>query len=180
MENGSEHHRHPFKIRLAVGLCMLAMGFFGVIITDIKQTGEWDYWLIVAPIYALFSLFLSYYLHKRGLRETFVTLWHELFHWIGLILSVSLISYLVKIGLIGRFEASLEVLTLLALATYLAGIYIELTFLPIGLALGLFTATIAFFDEYLYSIIVPLLFLAIMGIYLLLKFEKKMKRKSDL
>lgn len=57
------------------------------------------------------------------------TIWHELVQWFGLALAVYLVSIFVNIGLIGRFEAGLVVLTMLALNTFITGIYVESTFL---------------------------------------------------
>jgi hypothetical protein len=51
-------------------------------------------------------------------------------------------------------------LTLMALGIFLAGIYIETTFLFVGIALGVFAAVVAFIDEYLYAITIPLLLIA--------------------
>ncbi len=66
---------------------------------------------------------LSWHVKKKGWRTTLVTLWHEAAHWAGLIASIFIAAYFVRIGMIGRFEASLLTLLLLALATYLAGVY---------------------------------------------------------
>ena len=97
------------------------------------------------------KLRLKLALKKIRVEKEAVTVWQELLHWAGLMLAICLISYVVHIGLQNRFEASIEVLILLALTTYLAGVYIEVSFIPIGILLGGFAAGIAFFDEYLYE-----------------------------
>lgn len=143
-------------MRLGVGLVMLLMGFIGLVLTDTEKEGAWSYWRWTAVAYAAMSLGLSWHLKKSGWKKEVVTLWQELLHWAGLMFAIWLVSYVVHIGLQNRFEASIEVLILLALATYLAGVYIEMSFIPIGILLGLFAAGIAFLDEYLYGILVPL------------------------
>ncbi|MBS0652262.1 MAG: hypothetical protein JSR39_01905 [Verrucomicrobia bacterium] len=150
-----------WKVRLIVGLIMLLFGFIGLVITNAQKQGAWNYWRWISVVYAVLSLGLSWHLKKTGWKKELVTLWQELLHWTGLLLSIWLVSFVVHIGLQDRFEASLEVLILLALTTYLAGIYIEVSFIPIGLLLGIFAAGLAFFDEYLYAMIVPLTILAI-------------------
>ena len=87
---------------------------------------------------------------------TVATIWHELAQWFGLILAVYLISTFVNIGLMGRFEAGLVVLTLLALTIFIAGIYVETTFILIGLLLGIFAAGAAVLAAYIYTIMLPL------------------------
>ena len=46
-------------------------------------------------------------------------------------------------------------LLLLALTTYLAGVYIEPTCIVVGILLGIFAAGIALLDTYLYNVLLP-------------------------
>ncbi len=172
-----KHPGRALKLRLFVALLMLTLGFIGVIITDIKKDGAWTYWQWVAALYALLSLGLSWHLKKQGWRTTVVTLWHEVAHWAGLIGAVFIAAYFVRIGMIGRFEASLLTLLLLALSTYLAGVYIEPSFIVIGVLLGIFAASIAFLEAYLYNILLPLTLLAVVGIIVLIhRTHKKLQQ----
>lgn len=166
-------HSGAFKLRIIAGLLMLAGGFLGVIITDIRKDGAWDYWRFLCVFYAVVSLLLSWHLKKKGWKTTLLTVWHELAHWAGLIAAIFICSYFVGVGLIGRFEASLLTLLLLALATYLAGIYIEASLILISLVLGGFAIGLAFLDEYLYNIILPLTIIAGIALVLLVHHAHK-------
>jgi hypothetical protein len=168
------------KLRFAVALLMLALGFLGVVLTDIESDGAWHYWRALAVIYAALSLALSLYLKHQGLKASLFTIWHEIAHWLGLILAISVVSYFVNIGLISRFVASLQILPLLALATYLAGIYIEMSFIPIGISLGCFAVGIAFLDQYLYNILIPLTLLALIILAIIIHRSHQKSNKSDL
>ena len=108
------------------------------------------------------------------------TIWHEILHWAGLTLSVFLISKFVSIGIMGRFEAGLMVLSMLALTTFLAGIYIEVSFVFIGILLGLSAYSIAFLDQYLYVIMMPLLALGAIVIFFLVYRKKKRHEDKDI
>ncbi|MBS0649626.1 MAG: hypothetical protein JSR93_00545 [Verrucomicrobia bacterium] len=165
-----------WKVRLFVGLLMLLLGFIGLIITNAHKQGGWNYWRWTAVVYAALSIGMNWHLKKIGWKKELVTIWQEILHWTGLLLSIWLVSFVVHIGLQDRFEASLEVLILLALATYLAGIYIDVCFIPIGLILGLFAAGLAFFDEYLYALLVPL---TILGILYLVWESRRSKNLSE-
>lgn len=166
---------HPWIARLGVGLFMLILAFIGLIITDVRSKGGWNYWRWIVPIYAIVALWLSWYLRRRKHSLSPVTLWHELLHWIGLIVAVFLISFFVSEGLIGRFQAALAMLTLIALGVFLAGIYIETTFLFVGIFLGVFSLAIALIYEYLYAIAIPILLLTgvVMG-WILWRQHKKL------
>lgn len=160
-------HQHPWQARLIVAIIMLILAFLGMVVTDIRTTGGFDYWKWIVPVYALLALWLSWYSRRQNkdiLSPT--TLWHELLHWIGLGLSVFLVSFFVDLGSLSRFNAGLVNLTLLALTVYLAGIYIESTFLFIGLIIGLFAMLAAFLVQYLYAISIPLLMGSILIIFL--------------
>ncbi len=109
-----------------------------------------------------------------------VTVWHEVLHWAGLTLGVFLISRFVSIGLMGRFEAGLVVLSMLALTTFLAGIYIEVSFIFIGILLGFCAYSIAFLDQYLYAIMLPLLALGAIAIFFLVYRKKKKHENEDI
>ncbi len=151
-----QHHGSSLKLRLIIALIMLIFGFAGVVLTDIFKNGAWNYWQYITVIYALLSLYLSMHLKIKGFRTTLITIWHEIAHWVGLMGAIVIASYFVKMGLVGRFEVSLLTLLLLALATYLAGIYIEPTLIFIGIMLGLFAIFLTFLDAYLYNILLPL------------------------
>ena len=151
---------HPWKARVFVGLAMLALSFIGLVVTDIKSSGGWDYWLWVVPVYALLALWLSWYLRKKELSFSLVSIWHEMCHWAILGASVILVSVFVNQGIVGRISAGLFVLTLLSQAVFLAGLYIDTTFLGIGLVLGIFAWLVSTSAEYLYAISIPLLFIA--------------------
>jgi hypothetical protein len=149
-------HHHHWKMRLLVALIMLGLSFIGLIVSDIKQNGAWNYWRVMVPIYAVLCLFLSWYLRRQKKIMSATTVWHELVQWVGLALSVYLVSIFVKIGLIGRFEAGLVVLTLLALTIFIAGIYVEATFFLVGLLMGIFAAAAALMAAYVYTVMLPL------------------------
>ncbi len=156
---------HAWRARFAIGLIMLAIAFIGVAVTDVQTGGAWYYWRIMAPIYALLSVGLSLYLRHMRLRSIVWTIWHEVLHWLGLIVSVYVLSLLVSIGLVSRFQEGLQVLLLLALATFLAGVYIEPTFIVVGIILEILALVIAFISQYMYGIMLPIIAVAIALIF---------------
>ncbi len=151
-----QKHHHHWKMRLIVAIIMLGLSFIGLVVSDIRQNGAWDYWRVMVPIFAILCLSLSWYLRYKQKIISATTIWHEIVQWLGLGLAVYLISVFVKIGLIGRFEAGLVVLTMLALSIFITGIYIEPTFFVIGILLGLFAAGAALLAAYIYTIMLPL------------------------
>lgn len=134
---------------------MIAIALGGVIATDIRASGAWNYWRFAIPAYALLALWLSWYLRRQGTGLSAVTITHELLHWAGLVGAVFLITSFVHAGVIGRFDAGIFILTVAATAIYLAGVYIDPIFYFIAALLGLFAWALAFLQQYLYAIVVP-------------------------
>ena len=161
------------KIPLILGGIMLLLGFIGLILTDMFKDGAWIYWQFVVCIFALLSLGYNLYSKGKEWRSTLYTFWHELLHWVGLFLCLVILSFMVKIGILSRFVASLEILILLALTTYLIGVYFDKVFIGIGIVLGLFAATIALFEQFLYLITIPLIIVALGLIFWVARQRKK-------
>lgn len=152
---------------------MLVLAFIGLIITDIRDDGGWDYWLFVVPFYAVLALCLSWFLRLRKQSHAVAYVWHEILHWLGVMLSIYLVFQLVQIGLLNRFAASLQVVTLLALGVFIAGVYIEISFLIVGLLLGCGVIAVALFAEYLYTIAAILVVISAILLYFLSRRQKK-------
>jgi MFS family permease len=168
---------HPWRVRFIVGISMFVLVFIGMIFTDVKKDEAWVFWRIISVIFALLSLGMSFYLRHHKWKDSVVTIWHELLHWLGLILSVFIVSIIVELGIMGRFEASLQVLILLSLATYLAGVYIEPTFLFIGVLLGLFAIGLTMASLYMFTIMIPV---AAIAFFAFMYFIRKKSHQSKL
>ncbi|MCI5052668.1 MAG: hypothetical protein MRY21_05990 [Simkaniaceae bacterium] len=140
---------------------MLVLSFLGLVVADVKTDGAWVYWRWMVPIFAVLCLWLSWYLRRKGHSLSIVKVYHEVLHWVGLIVSVYLVTLFVEIGVMNRLDASLVVITMLALTTFLAGIYIEVTYVVVGIILGLFAAGAAFAEAYLYTVMLPVLIFGI-------------------
>ncbi len=164
--------QHPFRARFYTGLFLFFLAFIGLVITDLHHNGGFSYWRYIIPVFAIVGVFLSWYLRHNNQSHSVAFIWHELLHWAGLLIAVYLISELLRIGLLSRFAASLVILTMLSLGLFLAGIYIEITFLVLGLVIGCFVVIIAFLAEYLYVVSIPLV---IIGIILLFFLARKKK-----
>ena len=149
-------HHHHWKIRLFVALLILLLSFIGLIVSNISESSAWNYWRTMVPIFGALSICLSWYLRKKQRINAPNTAWREVVQWLGLGFAVYVVSIFVNIGLIGHFQAGLMTLTLLALNAFITGIYIEATFLAIGVSLGLFSVAAALFIKYIYTIMLPI------------------------
>lgn len=155
------HPKYRWTARFAVAILMLTLAFLGILITDFKASGGWSYWKWTIPVYAILALWLSWY-ERRG-KEVLspITIWHEVLHWFALFAVTLLIEIYVHMGLLSRSLASLFALTTLALTVFTIGIYVESTFLLIGIVLGVFAAIVAFAIKFLYALAIPVLLIGV-------------------
>lgn len=153
--------KHPWWARLFVAVAMLILAFVGIVVTDLIQTGGWEYWKWSIPVFALMALWLSWYERRSRTTVSPITLWHELLHWLSLFAVILLIEIYVEMGLMSRSVASLMALTVLSLTIFTIGIYLESTFILVGIILGIFAAVVAVAIKFLYAFTLPALIIGI-------------------
>jgi len=144
---------HPWKAKFGVGIGMIFLAVIGMAMTDVQSTAGWDFWKWIVSIYAILALWLSWYVKRKEQTIKPLTVWHELLHWVGVISAIFFVSYLVHLGTISRLIAGIFDLILLGLGVFIAGIYIESTFIFIGLILAVFAVLMAVLMQYMYPMI---------------------------
>jgi len=165
--------RKRWKARLFVCLAMLALAFLGLIVMDLHPRGYWVYSQIMSGLYAILSLWLFWYLHRGEHKIHGSTIWHQLLHWVGLLLAVYITSVFVTAGVMASVQAGLMTLTLLALTIFLSGVYTDTSFMLIGITLAIFAAGAALVQAYLSALMIPVILVAALVIYIMLHREKK-------
>ncbi len=172
------HLNRLWKARLFVCFIMLALAFIGLIIMDLHSSGYWVYSRIMALSYAILSIWLFWYCHRGEHKIHTSTFWHQLLHWLGLMLAIYITSLFVDSGVMGSVQAGLVTLILLALAVFLAGVYTSAAFMFIGVTLMVFAGAASYVEAYLSVMMIPL-FLVVAGIvYLIMLYEKRKAKKS--
>jgi hypothetical protein len=177
-EDTSPEHQaaHPWKARFIVGLIMIILSFVGLVFSSFSQNAAWVYWRIAGGLFAILSIWLSWYLRKKTASFGIGTLFREIFHWVALILGILLFSLFVEVGMMGKFEAGIAILTILSMTLFIAGVYIDPSFILIGTALGLFAAGSAYLASYLYKVMLPVAILSVILLFLFVYFKKNRKR----
>ena len=171
---------HPWRWRLVVGCAMFLLALIGVLLTAVQKDRSWDYWRVLAVLFALMSLGLSLYLKKKKTSDSLgTTLWHEVLHWTALFFSIFFLSLIVKLGIVAPFAASLIALLLLALATFLAGVYIERTFLFVGGVMGFFALMLSYVSFYSYLFLIPLCVLLFLSFVWFVRYKHRQEKKED-
>lgn len=166
-------HKH-WRARLVVCGTMLVLAIIGIIIMNVHSQTYWVYSQVMALLYALLSLWLYWYLHRGQSREQLrTTFWHQLLHWFALLMSIYLIAVFVHTGILAANQAGLVTLTLLALTIFTAGLYVDISFVVIGVMLGIFAIAAALIETYLSVFMIPVVLIVAGVIYFITHRQKR-------
>ncbi|MCB1703642.1 MAG: hypothetical protein KDI17_02215 [Halioglobus sp.] len=140
-------------IEATVGLALLVLAFFAIASSDVSATGTRTYWTALVLIFAV-TAFVSDRLHTGhsiGHLPSAVTI---TLHWLGVLLAIQLVHYFVFSGRMANADIGLTNGVLLALGSYLFGVYSNWRIAVIGLALAVATAGIAFIEEFIWFLFI--------------------------
>ena len=157
------------RLRLFAVIIMLLVALIGVFATYIARHLTFHYWRYTALIYALVNIALSF--HAATQHRKFVVVWHEILHWLMLLLTIGMIAFFLHLGVISDITAGLITLTLLALTTLLAGVHFDALLLLIGAILLLFDLVAATLVK-----LAPVIMVTVIIISLILLFFRYFKQ----
>ena len=169
--------QQPFRwrSRLFAGIIMLLLSFIGLVVTRVYPDKSWVYWVILSFVYAIICLWLSIFLSRYKTR-LFRHLGQEALHWIASLVAIYIIILQVNEGVVGNLEGGITIMIILALATFIAGIYIDGTFMLVGFVLGVFTLITTLVKSFfiliaLIIVIIAIIFTAFIARYKRERFE---------
>ncbi|HXY57454.1 MAG TPA: hypothetical protein VEH76_02635 [Methylocystis sp.] len=116
--------RFTFLVHNWPYILMLALALLGVAMTSVARQAMTTYWIVLAPVFALLSLYARW--REAGTAESpWRLLRIEVFHW----LAVMVAMYLAMIGSVKQMmnadASALMTLTILALGTFSGGLQIR-------------------------------------------------------
>jgi len=158
-------------------IVMLALALVGAVTTSIARQAMTTYWIILAPVFAVVSLYARWR-EAGGEESPWQLLSIEVFHW----LSVMVAMYLVLIGTVRQMmnadASALMTLTILALGTFSAGLQIRSwRVCVVGAVLGACVPIIAWIDR---ATLILLLLAVLFGVSVLaLYFHKPKPAEPD-
>ena len=144
-----------WKVRLVIVLALLVLSFIGIIIATVNPSGSWLYWRIIVHVMAILSLWLTWYM-RRNLQLPGAGFWRVFFHWVGTLITIYILAAMVDIGVVGNLAAGMLSLELLGISFYLAGLYIDISYIFVGIVLAIFGLADAFLSTYLPVLMLPL------------------------
>lgn len=171
--DNSHHLKSRWKARFFVTVVMLLMAFFSVILIDFHSLHYWFYSQVMCVVYAVLSIWLSWYVNRGKKQFDVVTARHQVFHWLGFLLAIYLIDLFVHSGIMNTLSASVVTLTILAFSVYLIGVYSDVTFIFISIMLGVFSYSLTYVQAYLSVIMIPVILIAAIIIFFIIHHQRQ-------
>ncbi len=176
----SQSPRNIWKARLIVFGIMLFLAFVSIILANVHTKGYWYYSQALAVAYAILSIWLFWYLNRGEGRFTRSTIWHQIWHWVGLLAALYLVNVFERSGIMSTLAAGVVTITLLALTIYLVGIYSDIAFVLIGITLGICAYVLAYIQAYISIIMIPVIVVVALIIFIVVHRDRHKVQDSEL
>jgi hypothetical protein len=142
----------------AVVVGMMLLGLAGAGLSTAHSGWALHYWLALVPVYALLSI-AGAWVGSEGGRWSMLA--RQALHWGGVAVAVALDFYLRRSVVPAAGILGISELMLLALGTYLAGVYFDRRFMLVGGLLALAALVLAKIDEHIWIVFAAAAVLAV-------------------
>lgn len=165
-----------WRSRMIVSTILLLLSLIGVIITCADRTSSFSrwYWTGAVVAFAVLCLWLNRIDLPAPRRVKGLAVWHAVLHWGALLVIILHVHLLVYAGIADNITAGLVILMLLALTTFLAGIYYDSTFILLGILLFI----LGIVATLLYQYILPVAVVAVIAVAVVIFFLYRKKKSS--
>jgi len=141
----------------------------GVIVNDYGNPATaFRMWLWMTPVFGVISTWAAWSRAQRRGQPVGAIVPTQIVHWLGVVGAVLLIYVLQIYGRMTSEAAGSAVLVVLALATFLAGVYTDWRLAVLGLILGGTVIGFAYVER-VALVIVPLLLVALIGLVIYIR-----------
>ncbi len=161
---------HQFFISEAILSLLLVLCFIGIAYTDISGDSSMRFWLWMVPVFAIAAITLEWSRYIREDIDGFKFIWHQFLHWLAVFIALKVTFILLELGRLSNDGASFVLMTIMSLATFLAGIYINWRFIVLGVFIALATVIAAYLEAYVW-LLIPIL-LALIAIIFFIRHLK--------
>lgn len=138
------------KVEQIIFVILVVFTLAGVAVTNFSAPLAHNYWLAVVLVFAIASIISELRHAKKEDQDHKYKFTRQIIHWLGTLFTVLTVYVLLHTGRVNHEETSLVMLLIIALATFLAGIYAGWRFYLLGLFLLVSTIVAAYIEEYLW------------------------------
>ncbi len=160
-------------------IIMLSMAVLGIGLVTFTGEPSGFYWELLTPVYCALCIHVGWR-HAETRQEKIKLIWTQILHWLAFLAAMWLIYSPTMRSLVDVNATGLNLMTLLALATFVAGVHAEAwQICVVGLILALFVPAMAIVQRTSLFIIVALIGLAFIAssIYFTTHAERRKAKK---
>ncbi|MGD9510649.1 MAG: hypothetical protein AB7I59_10240 [Geminicoccaceae bacterium] len=159
---------HGLLRRLGIYIFMVVWAVSGLAYTDVVSAHTVPFWLLTTILFAIIAI--VHVLRSDAEQRTVLAL-KQLAHWAAFFVAMVLLHSQLVGDLVAGDPSIIVVLILLALATFLDGIYVDWRFCVVGLVLASGSLVVAWLDDWaLVLTLTAVVVVAIGALYLLRHF----------
>ena len=146
------HERRSWTVVLVVSALMVLFAMIGVGLTTARSSYAQTYWVVLVPVFGLLCVVTAW--RRSGPDHPVDTraVLRQVFHWLGITVAVALTFFIRQTGEETAEATALTSLLILSLGCFLAGIHLELLFVPVALLLTLTGVLVVKAEQYLWLI----------------------------
>ena len=137
--------RHGILRRLGIYIFMIAWAVVGLAYTDIVPSHSVTFWLLTTVLFAIVAIV---HVFRSGADDRGSLALKQLAHWGAFFAAMVLLHSQLVQDLVAGDPSVIVVLILLALATFLDGIYVDWRFCVVGLVLASGSLIVAWLDDW--------------------------------
>jgi len=149
----------------------------GIALTDFAPSKGFWYWVAMAPLFWGGSTLIEWSRVKQRGEGRFKIIRRQIIHWVGFLVAVHLVFLLNYTGRMNSADAGLVALLVLALSTFLAGIYSDWRITFVGIFLGSAVAGAALVEEYIWLALIPVVVILV-GAIVWWRYRTKLQRNK--
>ena len=155
------------------GMIMILLGLLalvGIGMTDFSpQLSHW-YWLAMVLVTGIACVVMEWSRGREKGLTGMVIIKHEVVTWLGVLVAVNLVYFLLHSGRLDSENTGLVILLILALATFLAGLRLDWRLCILGVLLGGTLILAAYLEEFLWIVLMVVVAVAA-GIYFMARYK---------
>ena len=142
---------------------LLGLAMTGIAITDFRPAKSLYYWLCMAPVFAVFCIYMHWSQIPAEGRARFRMALNQILHWAGFLAGIYVVFRLHGDGRLNDPSAGLVAMLLLAMSTFFTGLHNDWRVLIVGTTLLVATLAAAWVEEFFWIALVPIPILIFIG-----------------
>ena len=152
------------RLEEIVLVLLVVLSGVGVVVNDYaSRETAFRIWLWLTPLFGVVSTVAAWSRAQRRGEPVGAIVPTQVVHWLGVVGAVLLIYVLQSYGRMASEAAGSAVLVVLALATFLAGVYSDWRLSVLGIVLGVTVVGFAYVER-VALVVVPVLLIALVGL----------------